>query len=197
MPVRFPRRWPIRLVVVLLVLGLLAAWRFIPWRGQPLRDGGVPAESLVEGEYELVRVVDGDTILVAREFAAENGHAAPLRQTARVRLLGIDTPETVHPQRPVEPFGPEASEFARAFLSGGRCRLQLDKRRVDRYGRFLAYVFVEERMLNEELVRAGLARVSTLPGDSSTMERRLRKAEDEARAANRGIWSLVPEGIAK
>ena len=68
-------------------------------------------------------------------------------------------------------------------------RLQFDKERLDRYDRFLAYVFVGDRMLNEELARAGLARVELKFHYSSTMKNRFRKAEDEARTARRGIWS--------
>jgi micrococcal nuclease len=66
--------------------------------------------------------------------------------------------------------------------------LRLDRRRKDRYDRFLAYVYVEDQMLNEELVRAGLARVSVYPGDSPQIAKRLREAEQEAQKANRGIW---------
>jgi micrococcal nuclease len=110
---------------------------------------------------------------------------------ARVRLLGIDTPETVKPNAPVEPWGPEATEFTKRLTAEGNVRLELDKRRIDRYGRSLAYVYVGDRLLNEELVRAGLARVSVYPGDSATIERRLRAAEAEARKAERGIWSTV------
>jgi len=67
--------------------------------------------------------------------------------------------------------------------------MRFDKRRLDQYDRYLAYVFVDERMLNEELVRAGLALVSTFPGDSDSMTRRLRAAESEAKEQARGLWS--------
>ena len=67
--------------------------------------------------------------------------------------------------------------------------MRLDRRRIDQYGRYLAYVYVGDAMLNEELVRAGLARVSTYSGDSAPIERRLLRAQDEARQAGRGIWS--------
>jgi micrococcal nuclease len=76
------------------------------------------------------------------------------------------------------------------FVASGPTRLRFDKRRKDRYDRFLAYVYVEERMLNVELVRAGLARVSTFPGDSPSLASQLGRAEQDARRAGRGIWSV-------
>jgi micrococcal nuclease len=134
-------------------------------------------DTLAEGTYAVRRVVDGDTLLLA------NG--------ARVRLIGADTPETVKPNAPVEPWGPEASQFTRDFMDQGHgeVRLQMDSERVDKYGRFLAYVFVGDRMLNEELIRAGLARAKTQYHYSESMKTRFRRAEEEARRESRGIWS--------
>jgi micrococcal nuclease len=136
-----------------------------------------PPKSLVEGEYRVERVVDGDTLLLA------NG--------ATIRLQGVDTPETVKPDHPVEPVGPEASRFTQTFIAEGKgtVRLQFDRERVDRNDRFLAYVWVGDRMLNEELVRAGLATAETGFRYSAAMKTRFRRAEEEAKAAERGIWS--------
>jgi micrococcal nuclease len=141
----------------------------------------------------LVRVVDGDTIIVTPlDQRRESSSPSP---QARVRLLGVDTPETVQPGHPVEPWGPEASAFTQQFLaSSDQLELRLDRRRKDRYGRFLAYVYVEGRMLNEELVRAGLAKVVDYPGDSPQIKRLLRDAEEEARHNQRGIWSETKAG---
>jgi micrococcal nuclease len=94
-----------------------------------------PPEVLAEGLYDVQRVVDGDTLLLANH--------------ARVRLIGADTPETVKPNHPVEPWGPEASEFSRQFVAGRQVRLELDRERLDKFGRILAYVWVGDRMLNE------------------------------------------------
>ncbi len=135
-----------------------------------------PPEALSEEtSYQVKRVVDGDTIVLANN--------------ARVRLIGADTPETVKPNWPVEPWGPEATQFTRDFLAGGTVQLQLDRERVDKYDRFLAYVWVDGRMLNEELIRAGLARARTEFRYSSSMKGRFRRAEEEAQAADRAIWS--------
>lgn len=182
---RFRRRWSWGTVLFFTLLLVLAVRRgcdtFLPGRPPPA------LESLSEGEYDIVRVVDGDTLIVRPSSGSDQSSAEP--RQARVRLLGIDTPETVKPNHPIEPWGPEAAAFTRDFLAGGRAELRLDRRRKDRYDRFLAYVYVEDRMLNEELVRAGLARASHYPGDSPQIARRLRQAEEAARQARRGLWS--------
>jgi len=162
---------------VLAAIGLLAAWRLVtptPPVNRP------PPDVLEEGEYALDHVVDGDTLLLS------NG--------ARIRLIGVDTPETVRPEHPVEPWGPEATEFVKAHTAAGAVRLQFDKERKDRYGRFLAHVFApqengSEIFLSEELLRAGLGRALLRYPYSVAMKRRFREAEDEARRAKRGIWS--------
>jgi micrococcal nuclease len=132
-------------------------------------------EPLAEGSYAVERVVDGDTIVFTPQ--------------ATVRLIGVDTPETVQPERPVEPWGPEASEFTRAFLARGTARLSFDRERFDRYGRHLAYVWVDGQMLNEELLRAGLARWEPEFRYAEPIKRRFRQAQSEAQGARLGIWS--------
>jgi micrococcal nuclease len=156
-------------VAVLLVLALLLVWRIAPGL---LRDA--PPEQLLEGRHRVERIVDADTLIV---------------DGRRVRLIGVNAPETVRPDYPVEPWGPEASQFTRDFLADGDIRLTFDRERVDKYDRLLAYVWVGDRMLNEELVRAGLARVEFNHRYSDSVKRRYRKALEEAKAARRGIWS--------
>ena len=127
--------------------------------------------------HTVRRVVDGDTLLLA--------------SGDRVRLQGIDAPESVRPEHPVEPWGPEASAFAKQFVdeAGGQVRLTFGNERIDRYDRFLAFVWRGERMLNEELVRAGLARARLDYHYSGPMKTRLQRAEQDAQDARRGIWS--------
>jgi len=149
-------------VVALAVLVLLQRWYARP-------------EALSAGVYRVDRVVDGDTLVLA------NGH--------RVRLIGADTPETVKPNHPVEPWGREATEFTRRFVSGGEVRIELDGPRNDKYGRWLAHVWVGDRLLEEELIRAGLATAQTDFPYSASMKDRFGRAEAAARAAGRGIWS--------
>ena len=134
-----------------------------------------PPKTLPAGEYHVERVVDGDTLL--------------LRGGARVRLLGVDTPETVKPETPPEPWGLEATAFTKTLVEGRDVRLEFDHERTDRYGRILAFVYVGDQLLNEELVRAGLSPAETRFPYRQSMKRRLINAEREARTAKRGLWS--------
>jgi len=178
---RSSRKW---IIVVVIVAFATARFGYDRWRGEFRPGDGPPLD---EGLYEVVRVVDGDTLIVRKDDSSHP--AASSERGVRLRLLGIDCPESVKPNHPVEPWGSEATLFTKQLVSGKAIRLQFDRRRVDRYNRYLAYVFVNDQMLNAELVRKGLARVSTFSGDSETMSRRLRDAEKEARLRSRGIWS--------
>jgi micrococcal nuclease len=125
-------------------------------------------------------VVDGDTLALGRE---------------RVRLIGVDTPETVAPDRGVECFGPQASARVEALVEGARVRLEFDAERRDRYGRLLAYVrrSGDGLFLNEVLVRDGYARpLVVAPNDRYAA--RFGRLARRARSAGRGLWS--PEGCA-
>jgi micrococcal nuclease len=159
-----------------LALVLVVVARY--WWAQP--PASSPAAPIAPGLHRVVRVVDGDTIVVAPDSV--------------VRLIGVDAPETVKPDHPVEPFGPEAAQFTRRFLSAGAVHLTFDRERVDRYGRFLAYVWVGEELLNEELVRTGLARFEPDFRYSEQMKRRFRQAQEEAKRREIGIWSPLAEG---
>jgi len=163
-------RPPHRLIAVCAVLLVLFLIRLLNDAPRPPEPG-----DLAPGEYRVLRAVDGDTL--------------QLENRVRVRLIGVDCPETVKPEHPVEPWGPEASTFTKQFISGKVVRLEFDRERKDRHGRTLAYVWVGERMLNEELLRAGLARFEPQYHYSETKKRLFRQAEREARKAGRGIWS--------
>ncbi len=136
-----------------------------------------PPGYLEPGFYSVAQVVDGDTLRLV------NG--------ARIRLIGVDAPELVGPSGEPEPFAREATEFVRRLvsLSGGQVRLEFDSVLKDRYGRFLAYVYANDFFVNEELLRQGLARSRLEFSFSTSMKARFRRAEQEAREANRGIWS--------
>lgn len=175
-----PRRGVIRWIIPLLLLGYFA-WQNYQASNNSSRFDAQPISATT---HAVERVVDGDTLILLIE---DPPGSAPRRE--RLRLLGIDTPETVKEGTPVEPWGPEASEFTKQFVSGGKVRLEFDKRRVDQYDRYLAYVYVGDRMLNEALVAEGLARVDAYPGDNATILRVLKKAEASAREAKKGIWS--------
>jgi micrococcal nuclease len=125
------------------------------------------------------RVVDGDTVEIS---PAING-------VEDVRLIGVDTPETVDPGEEVEPYGPQASAFATRELTGHRVRLGFDEERIDQYGRLLGYVYVGGSMFNEELVRKGYAQAYPYP-PNTTYETKFAAAQNGARTAGRGIWGL-------
>jgi micrococcal nuclease len=125
------------------------------------------------GLETVTRVVDGDTLHLA------NGE--------KVRLLGVDTPETKHPKKRRQPFGKEAGDFTRRLVEGRRVRV-VRATQGDRYGRTLAYVYLSDgSLLNQEIIRHGLGRVYL----GSAFERRQQflSLEAEARRAKRGIWS--------
>jgi micrococcal nuclease len=124
----------------------------------------------------VTRVIDGDTIEV--RFRGK---------TVDVRLIGIDTPETVDPTEPVGCYGKTASRFTRRRLLGKRVRLEFDVERRDRYGRTLAYAWTGDRLFNEVLVRRGLASVSTYPPNVAYVDRFL-AAQHVAREQERGLW---------
>jgi micrococcal nuclease len=130
-------------------------------------------------EYRIVqRVIDGDTQL--------------LDNRERVRLIGVDTPETKHPSKPVQYFGKEASAFTKRMVEGKRVRLEFDMantagRHKDRYGRTLAYVFLEDgTLLNAEIIKQGYGHAYTAFPFSRMEE--FRRLEREAREQGRGLW---------
>lgn len=131
-------------------------------------------QSEKEGTYLVTRVIDGDTIELA------NGE--------KVRYIGVDTPELHHPQKEVEYYAQEAYEANRRLVEGERVRLELDAEERDRYGRILAYVYVDDLMVNEWLVANGYARVATFPPNVEYAERFL-QLEREARQAKVGLWA--------
>lgn len=134
------------------------------------------ASDLVEAQ--VTRVVDGDTIQVLIDGVEY-----------RVRYIGIDTPETKHPTRGVEPFGPEASQANSELVEGKTVLLEKDVSETDQYGRLLRYVYVDDLMVNEELLRRGLARVATFPPDVKYVDRFL-EIQRAAQEAGLGMWGV-------
>lgn len=129
---------------------------------------------------QVSRVIDGDTIEVV----------LPDDTTEKVRYIGIDTPETVHPTEPVGCFGPEASEYNKALVDDKTVWLELDVQERDRYGRLLAYVHLvsdSQAMVNAILLSQGFAQIYTFPPNVKHVDRFL-ALEREARDAHRGLW---------
>ncbi len=133
----------------------------------------------IEGERAKVsRVVDGDTIVL------EDGRT--------VRFVGMDTPETVDPRRPVGCFGKEASNETKSLLSGKQVILQKDVSDKDKYNRILRYIYLplengQTLFVNDYLVREGFAKVYTYPPDVK-FDARFRQAENEAKINKKGLW---------
>ncbi len=169
--------WPRVLpwIVLLLAAGLLLGDVRLPWDG----DDGAALQPGGSATAQVERVVDGDTIAVTLGGAAE-----------RVRYIGVDTPETVKPNTPVECFGEAAHQLNVRLLAGaGEVTLRFDRELRDRYGRLLAYVHRagEPRSLNARLVEAGAARTLEIsPNTSRATE--LARLQSAARAAGRGLW---------
>lgn len=127
----------------------------------------------------VVRIVDGDTLVIRQQ----NEHMT-------VRLIGVDTPETKHPTKGIECFGPEASQtLAMLAPVGSRVTLTYDQNRYDRYGRVLAYVATLDGVqINERLLIEGAARPLAIRPNVSRASRYDALAH-EAQNAGRGLWS--------
>jgi micrococcal nuclease len=128
------------------------------------------------GSALVTRVVDGDT-----------AHVEIDGRDTDVRFIGIDTPESVKPDSPVECFALEASHYTERRLEGERVRLEFDVEREDRYGRTLAYVWLGDELFNETLVREGYALVTTFPPNVQYVDRFV-EAQRDAREHGRGLW---------
>ena len=168
--------------LVLLGLGLMVAiavWLTVgnPHAGLPPRLESVPGA--VEANGAVARVVDGDTVHITVDHATEI-----------VRLIGVDTPETVDERKPVQCYGPEASARTKVLLPPGTAvRLERDGEARDQYGRLLAYVYraSDGLFVNLALVRDGYGSV-LLIAPNVTYADRFRDAEATARQQGAGLW---------
>jgi len=135
-------------------------------------------------EATVVRVVDGDTIVVAYGGAQY-----------KVRYIGMNTPETVDPSRPIQWMGPEASAANKALVTGRTVILEKDVSETDRYGRLLRYVWLTDgaawTLVNLALIKQGFASVSTYPPDVKYVDVYV-AAERDARAGAVGLWGEAP-----
>jgi micrococcal nuclease len=167
------------LVALLLALAVAAGAGSSGVFGGGADEGGRGAPAAGTRKADVVRVVDGDTIAVLVDGRRE-----------KVRYIGIDTPETHHPTKPVQCYGREASAFNARLVGGERVRLVRDVEERDRFGRLLAYVYrVRDGLfVNAELARAGYARTLTIAPDVRYAARFAALAR-AAREAGRGLWS--------
>jgi len=170
-PHRFVRRrWPSAAFVLGVCATCLLAWRIASTRDRGvLPPVGIP--------ISVIRAVDGDTLLL------EGGY--------RIRLLGVNTPETKHPDRLAEPFGDEAYRFTQSIVAGRSVTLEFDRERLDHYHRVLAYVYLEDgKLLNRELIQHGMSPAVVSFPIRSDRKRIFEAAEREARSNHAGIWNL-------
>lgn len=126
----------------------------------------------------VARVIDGDTIEL------QNGET--------VRYIGVDTPETVHPDKPSECFGAAASRKNRELVEGKQVRLERDVSNSDKYGRLLRYVYVGDTFVNKYLVAHGFAHAVSYPPDVKYQDV-FRKAQRTARRNERGAWGACTD----
>lgn len=184
---------PRRVARLLMIVVAVVIYAFTAYKPQPTKvvkpvEVSVEAVATVAGEVlngdeatkgrgnevaTVTRVLDGDTIEI------EGGQT--------VRYIGIDTPETVKPQTPVQCFGEEAKEENSRLIQGKTVRLEKDISETDRYGRLLRYVYVDDTLINEALVKNGFAQASTYPPDVKYQKLFL-EAQIEAREQGRGLW---------
>jgi micrococcal nuclease len=119
----------------------------------------------------VTRVIDGDTIVI--------------NTGQHIRYIGIDTPE-LYPEQ--EAYGMEAWQANRKLVEGKKVHLERDVSNIDKYDRLLRYVYVDDILINAELVRLGLAEAKAYPPDTKYQEL-LEQMEEEARRAGRGMWA--------
>ena len=141
---------------------------------------GATTPPLPNDTYPVAKVIDGDTISIIKDG-----------KTVTLRLIGLDTPETVDPRKPVQCFGKAASDKAKELLAGKTVRLEFDSSQglLDKYGRTLAYVFLSNGTLfNEYMIAEGYGHEYTynLP---YKYQREFKEAESRARAEKRGLWA--------
>ena len=124
-------------------------------------------------KYKVIRVIDGDTV--------------ELKNGERLRYNDIDTPETVHPSKPVECYGPQASAKNKDLVEGKIILVELGNPTKDRYGRLLGYVYIEDLFVNAELVRGGYAEVNSYGNPGSKLSNLL-DIEKNAKESMKGLW---------
>jgi micrococcal nuclease len=133
---------------------------------------------------QVVKVIDGDTL----EIRWNN-------RNERIRLIGVDTPETVHPRIGEEPYGREASNFTKSQLTGKQVLIELDVEPRDRYGRLLGYLYLTDgTFFNASLINQGFAQLMTYPPNVRWVSL-YQALQTNARTQNRGLWGLPSEQV--
>lgn len=167
------------IILIVIIVGVFI-FQFINHTG-PFSQGNSSNENdSLEGKekVQVERVVDGDTFVANRDG-----------EQIKVRLIGVDTPETVKPNTPVQPYGKEASNYSKKTLNHKTVYLEYDKEKEDRYGRTLAYVWLDKnQMFNEILVKKGLAREKYFSPNGKYREVFI-NAQKQAKKDKVNLWS--------
>ncbi len=162
----------IKLALGLIVLSLTYYYR------APVQKTIQSEPQVAASDYTVTKTIDGDTIQVKMGDKTET-----------VRLIGVDTPETHDPRKSVQCFGQKAAAKTHEWLYNKQVRLETDPNDSDRdkYGRLLRYVYVDNMLVNKQLISEGYAFAYVV--FPFTKLDKFRQAEAEARAANRGLWA--------
>ncbi len=157
---------------VVLVLAGVAVWFS--------KTSATPVKTSNRETYEVKKVDDGDTLQIFRYGRSE-----------KVRFIGIDTPETVDPRKPVQCFGKEASAKTKQLLTGKTIRIEFDPvvGERDKYDRLLAYVWLDSELINLTLLREGYAHEYTYRSQAYKYQSDFKQAEAGARQSEVGLWS--------
>lgn len=162
----------VALVIVVAIGAIYFPELFAEEEETPSRSGLIPVE--------LVKTIDGDTIKIKYEGKEQN-----------VRYLLIDTPETNHAQLGKQPFGQQAKERNTELMNSGKLEIEFDiGEQVDKYGRLLAYIYIDGVSIQEKLLEEGLARVGYVYPPNTRHLDAFEKAQEKAKKAGIGIWTL-------
>lgn len=170
-------------ILIAMVLLFLDKLEFIDIKNYELNENEQTIDSTTLDEsdsYDVIRVVDGDTFVIEYEGKQE-----------KVRLIGIDTPESVHPDKEKNTeFGNEVSNYSKKMLVGKEVLLEFDVEKRDKYGRLLAYVYLDGQMYNKILLEKGYAKIATYPPNVKYVED-FTKLQKEARENKQGLWEYM------
>lgn len=158
------RKWMISLAVLLSLVILITAC------------GSKPASVAGRERVKVERIVDGDTLEVTMKGKKE-----------KVRLIGVDTPETKKPNTPVMFYGKEASAYTKKRLEKETVELEFDVDKKDPYDRLLVYVWIGEELFNRTLVQEGYARIATYPPNVKYVDA-FKQDQETARNKKKGLW---------
>ncbi len=159
-----------KIIYLLLIVAVFGAYYFIQFRDE------VPEQA----EYRVINVLDGDTVVIDDA------------RSSRVRYLGIDSPEIALQDSPGEPMSEEARDYNSKLVNGEKVILEFDQEKYDVYGRMLAYVYVNDLLVNEELLREGMATVLIIPPNDMHSEK-IYTATSEAKKNKKGVWGDLSE----